>query len=263
MSDPLVFDAQHFTRAWLSVFQAAGTDAKDSQFYRAIHVELHHHGVRLTATNRVLLLTTWVPALGEEDTDAPDIDAAPRSAIVAQDTGKRGVGLCKYVLPLSVADDRIEPLEMTVSVELAEDEAGQGQLPFDDIEGELFVIDVTGMERIRLQLHGGAYPNWRPLLGAFVRRRMTGIALDPDVLARLAALKDWNSGPMVLESSGHNKAARVSIGDGPVRIEGLVMPVKWSPKLDEEPAAAMSEGLRRAVDDIFEPGPGDEDDGAG
>lgn len=251
MSALLTFDAADLARGWLSVLQAASTDRKEpGPFYRSLHVEFHPVGVRLTATDRKVLLTAWVPVLDHEDDPAPTFDEAPTSTLVALDYGQRAKGLLKYAYPLT----RAESLPIDLSVEKAEDEA-QGQFAFQDYEGELLVLDLPGMERVRLRVFEGTYPDWRPLMAQHSRKRTTAIALATDVLKRLAVLGDWNTGPLTWEFGGINKVARVAIGDGPVVIEGLVMPALWEPKMDEMTVAAvegaMDDALRKAVDDAF------------
>lgn len=266
MSASLTFDAANLARGWLSVLQAAGTDPKDpGPFYRSVHVEFYAGGVRLTATDRRILLTAWVPRLDHEDDPPPHLDEDPVAATVALDLAQRGKGLFRYAYPLAVDPDRHDPLPVVLTVEKAQDEA-QGQLPFEDFEGELVVFDLPGMERLRLRVFGGTYPNWRGQFAQHSRKRTTAIALATDALQRLAVLGDWNGGPLTWEFGGINAVARVAIGDGPVIVEGLVMPDRWEPKLDDMTAAtveeAMDEGLRRAVDEAFGDDAGDGGDGS-
>lgn len=243
MTEPLVFDAALLAQGWLSIFQTTSTDAKDPQFYRTIHVEFHPDGVRLTATDRVTILTTWVPRRDKQQAPPPDIDAAPIATAVAFDQGKRAYGLLKYALPMALDEDRMEPLPVSLSIEDAQKE-GAGQLPFEEMRGNLLVFDLPGIERTRLPISEVGFPDWRPLMARFERKSTTALALAPCVIKKLAVLGDWNSGPLVCEMSGLNRVVRVTIGEGPVQIEGRVMPARWTPDVDEELSAAVEDAFR-------------------
>lgn len=247
---PLRFDAALLARGWLSVQQAAGTDPK-GRFYRAVNVEFYEAGVRLTATDTEVLLTAWVPRLDHEEDTPPALEQLPRAAVTALDHGQRAKGMFRYAYPLAVDEDLMDPLTIEVSLEKSENET-QGQLPFEDLEGELLVFDLPGMERQRLAVDGAAMPNWRSLLTGHSRKRTTAISLAPPIIKRLAELGNWNVGALVWEFGGINGAARLGIGEGPVTVEGLVMPVRWEPLIEDEQRAeveaAMDDGLAQDPD---------------
>lgn len=254
MSEVLTFNAALFGAAWLSVLQGASTDPKDWPFYRSVAVDFYDRGIRLTASDHTVLLTAWIPVLGEEEERPLPLLTVPRQTTVALDFAQRAAALSKYAYKLAIDPDRHEPLPIHVSIEDAEAET-MGQLPFDDFEGELLVIDLPGMERLRLRVYGGRFPEWRSILSNFSRKRMTGTTLAPDVLKRLGTLGDWNPGDITLESGGLNAAIRVTIGHDPLLIEGIVMPVRWEPIIQEatvvEVEDAMDTALRDAVDEVF------------
>lgn len=248
MTDPLVFDAAHLAQGWLSVFQSTSTDPKDPQFYRTIHVEFHPDGVRLTACDRVTILTAWVPRRDKQQAPPPDIDQAPDATVVAIDAGKRAYGLLKYAYPMATDEDRMEPLPVSLSIEDAMKEGG-GQLPFEELAGNLLVFDLPGVERTRLPISEMGFPDWRPLMERFERKSTTALALAPCVIKKLAVLGTWNSGPLVCEMSGLNKVVRVTIGEGPVQIEGRVMPISWTPDVDAELSAAVEDAFNQGDSD--------------
>ncbi len=225
---PLVFAAENLARGWMSVFEATAKQATaHGAFRRTIVAEFHPRGVRLVATDTTLLLTAWVPTVGDEDEAPPAYDEPAKMTAVAIDDAGRAKGLLKYALGLC-GPDAYGPVEIAVTVADAADEAPQGRLDLD-VGGELLVLDLPGMERVRLGLWDGVWPSWPALFDGFVARKTSAVALAPDMIARLAHLGAWNEGPVLWEWSGPEKLARIRIGEAPVVVHGLVMPTRWLP----------------------------------
>lgn len=240
--------------AWLSVVLAASSEAKDLQLYRSAEIEFHPTGIRVTATDRYMLLTCWVPAVGEEDTRPPGIDESPLRTVVVRDTAGRGAGLMQYVRKELLAED--QPPEEAPEVVLSLDKAEGGHwrgahtLALDGLDQEALAIEVPDRERVRLPLFEGEWVPWRVLATDWIGRDTAAMAFRPSIMGRLARL-----GPLHADADlayywgGPESAARVAIGSPPLEVTGLVMPVRWrygEPKPDAEPE---------------DPGEEDDDDG--
>mgnify|MGYP002132855720 CR=1 FL=1 len=65
------FDVPNLARGWLSVAQASANDKDLPTLHRTIALEVFPNGLRLVATDRYILLSAWVPDLG--DTDEPEL----------------------------------------------------------------------------------------------------------------------------------------------------------------------------------------------
>ncbi len=232
----LTLDARYLAPTWLSVALAASTVKDDSALYRAVHVEVHATGLRLTATNRRVLLTGWVPALGHHDEDAPELDEAPKQVIVARDIHSRADGLMRHVWSL-VPDDEADEEPIGIEVGVGEpEEAPMGSLVLAGLDGEVLAIDVPGRERLRVPTYEGEWLNWRRATEGFVQRSTRAIAFDTDILRLLSRLGPFHGGaPLVTRYGGTDKMARVEIGDPPLDVWGVVMPIMWVEGLVPEP----------------------------
>lgn len=231
----LTFEAGRLASTWLGVAQASATDKSAAPAYlRTVSIAFYQSGVRLAATDLSLLLHAWVPALGEEGFAAPDLAEPAKAYAVARDVDGRGAGLMKYARARSGGE---LPIEIQVSIEREADEVPQGRLDLDPGGQELVVLDLPGVERIRMGMYDGVWPDWLPLWEAFKARKTNALALNTDLTGRLSRLGDYAEGPLVWHFGGVDKAARVTIGVPPVVIEGLVMPWRWEPRMgtaDEE-----------------------------
>lgn len=225
----LTFDAHRLAQAWLSVELASAPDVgKDPTFGRSVGVELFRDGVRLTACDRYMMLTCWVPTLSVDDTTAePDLDEGPKEKVVARDLNKRAHALMAYVWALVDVDTDTEILEATMEVAEAEPSV---QMPaLDGMEGEVLVLEVPGRESLRVGTYEGEWPDWRSLIAHHVGRSTHAVALTPSRIAKLAKLGPYHDdAPLVWHFGGTDGAALVATGDPPVTVRGVVMPVRWS-----------------------------------
>lgn len=98
------FDARQFATAWLSVALASDKDLSPS-LDRAVLLEQYPEGIRLVATDRITLLTSWVADLDDVDTEAPGLDEAPIDSVVLRDYDRRAASLLTYCLGLTAGDD--------------------------------------------------------------------------------------------------------------------------------------------------------------
>jgi hypothetical protein len=233
----MVLDGRYLAPTWLAVAAAAGTDKNDLLTHRSMQVALYRSGARLTAWNRYMLLTGWAPARGYETTDdeAGFYDEATETFII-HDVDGRAAGLMRYARSLVPADaDDSEVLEVEIGAGEAE-ERPPGALRLEGMEGEAFQLDVPGLERVRVPVFEGGWPDWPAVLAAFVPKRTMAFALPIERVVQLARLKDLDA-PLVVEFGGRDKMARVSIGDPPLNVQGVVMPTMWRwgmPDLDDD-----------------------------
>lgn len=233
----LTLDARYLAPIWQSVALAASTVRDDSALYRAVHVEIHSTGLRLTSCNRYTLLSAWVPALGHHEDDPVGLNEPPKEVIVARDIHQRADSLMRYLLSLIPKDEADgEPIAVEVGIAEAE-EVPIGSLVLDGLDGEVLAIDVPGRERLRVPTYEGEWLDWRRGMAGFTQKTTRQVALSPDhlsLLARLAALH--RGAPLGIRFGGADRPARVEIGDPPVEVAGVLLPVMWREGIDIEPA---------------------------
>lgn len=231
-----VHDANLFARAWLSVDLASAKDADRPVFDHTICVEVHPEGVRLVATDSYMLLSAWVPSIDVPEPAAdPGLDAAPISVAVARDSYGRARSLCQHLVSLTSGDDKPEE-EVRLSFGA---DTGRKAAQLDGFDSTYFSIDHPDHERVQLALYEGAYPNWRRVVSEFRGVRTDVVALNPDLVGRLAKLGKLHTGAALRwRFGGIDKAAHVSVETDDLTISGLVMPLKveWD-ELDRAEAA--------------------------
>lgn len=236
----MVFNGEYLAKAWLSVFIAASNDAKDPVMGFSINMEMYADGIRLTACDRSLLLTTWVPKIDAVDgelTPEPDIDEAPISVATARDVHGRGAGLMGHLLKLSKAEDA--PL-LEVAVRIDKAKTADGAMEVTD--SHEVILDYPGTERITLPVHEGEWPNWRQFVGRHRRVKTDHIALMPGrlgALFRLGKLHETKDRtfPIISEFGGAEKAIRVWVAESYPFVSGLVMPSPWLYEVSDDTPA--------------------------
>lgn len=225
----MLFDASYLAQAWLAVALAASNDREDPVLGFAVHIELYPDGVRLTASDRFLLLSTWVPALGARDgelTPAPDEDEAPMIVATARDLHGRGSGLMAYLRKLTKDED--SPLiEVRLRVDKATD-LPDGVMALDGVDAKEVIIEYPGAERITLPVYEGDWPQWRVLLANHHRSKTDVIALHPGRLGALAKLgKMYDGKPILWQFGGRDKLAKIDVAESFPYVHGAVMPTAW------------------------------------
>jgi hypothetical protein len=227
------FDGPTLARAWLAVAQASSTDKDDlSVFFKTVAIEAFPTGVRLVATDRVIMLTAWVPALDVHNHRTPGLDEAPDRTIVAADLDGRGKGLLGYVLQLDKREDPdgVHP-EGTREVRLSFDERmpvdGQRDSTFDGMESTYVVVDVPDKERVWLPIVQDTYPAWRDIVLSHSSQSAEDIAFNPERIERVAKVRRWADGPLLWRFAGENRPALVLFPDSDPEISGVVMPARW------------------------------------
>lgn len=218
------FDAAQFARAWLSVAHASGKDDALPVIARTIAIESYLHGVRLVATDRYVLLRSWVPNTDTGIDDEPGIDELPDLTVIAADVDGRARNLLAYLLK-QADDEDVETLH--VRLILDETDYDPDAPTFDGMDRLCVVIDYPGRERLRLPTRDGEFPDWRNIVDKFVAQRTTQIALNPDVVGRLAKLgKLHDNAPLLWNFGGEHKAALFEVRNSDPALTGVFMPVR-------------------------------------
>lgn len=221
----MIFDARDLARGWLSVALASADDDERPALHRTVSIESYPTGVRLTATDSYILLSSWVHAIDHAGEPEPGPDESPAITGVAIDLHGRGKGFLSHVWKL--ARDEDAPLvEVRLSLGVTElDDPNRPTL--DGIEAEYVVLEHPDNERIKLRAYEGEYPQWRKVVASFTEKRTSAVALNPEMIGRLAKLGKLHPGcPLLWHFGGENRAARLEIQSEPY-VSGLVMPVRW------------------------------------
>ncbi len=225
-----VYDARQLAIGWLSVALASGTDPDTPALNRTISIEHYAQGVRLAATDRFLLLHSFVPNLDHKPDDEPPLEIGPDRIAVARDINGRAKSLLAYLHGLACAIDKGEtgePLpEVTLALDVVEEDVDEPM--FAGLEARYVVIDFPGHERVRLDTYDGTYPSWRGVTTGFKPVTTKAIALNPDFIARLGKLGKLHDGrPLLWHFGGADKAALIEVADANPSTRGVVMPVRW------------------------------------
>jgi len=227
------FDGPTLARAWLAVAQASSTDKDDlSVFYRTVAIEQFPTGVRLVATDRVIMLTAWVPDLDVTHHREPALDEAPDRTVVAADLDARAKGLLAYVLQLDKREDPegIDPSgtrEVRVSFDERMPVDQHRDSTFEGMESTYTVIDVPDRERVWLPIVQSDYPAWRGIVLGHESRSADDIAFNPERIERVAKVRRWADGPLLWRFAGEDRPALVLFPESDPEISGVVMPARW------------------------------------
>lgn len=225
------FNAATFARGWLSVACASSTDKDDATFRRTVHVEMFDSGVQLTASDRYILLTSWVPNLDAESDLAlcigPDVDSAPIETAVARDYYGRGISLLYHLLSIAPKEDSNDPQE--VSVKIGDKPQAPGTLHLDTTPERAVTLEHPRQELVHLDIAEIAFPDWRFMVAGHVPRQTKQVAIPAERLEQLAKVGKLHSGkPILWRFGGLDKTAAVEVGEGFPRVQGVVMPARWA-----------------------------------
>ena len=262
----MMFDARYVARSWLAVALASASDRDRPALHRTIHIEEHATGLRLVATDSFLLLHSFVPNLDHDLSDVPGIDEAPMVTATAIDPHGRGKGFMAYVLQLAREAEEANDDSVDVRVRLNvlgahDDDAGKRAQSFAGFEALSVVAELPDKDRVVLDSYEGQWPGWRAAWGNFRPVETDSVALNPEIVGRLAQLgKVHTQGMLRWLFGGQEKAARVDVINAEPPVEGLVMPVRWdfsanaprdddtpTPPADEEPQGDLVAEAARIV----------------
>ncbi len=219
-------DAQTFARAWLSVALASGKDLTSPLLDKTVAIEAHADGVLLVATDRYVLLSAWVPRVEKNLAPPPEVSELPAETYVAADPDGRCRGLLNYVLDVQ-SREGAKPASIILDLGVTEpDDDPQGF--FDGMDLQWVVMSYPNHERLRLGTVAGQWAQWRGLVAEFKGKRTWAIALNPEIVGRLAKLGRLHPGPLLWEFGGVERAAKLQIGgeETPL-VSGVVMPVRY------------------------------------
>lgn len=240
-----LYDARLLAKAWLAVSLAAasGPEAHPA-LDRTVSIEHFDTGVRLTATDRIVLLRAWVPSILHDFAPEPGLDEVPEVTAVAIDWHGRGKGLFAHLLKLIEAQDKedvpYDPIEVRLTIGAKGDD--ETDAPTLDLAGAgrtFAVIEHPGHELVKLACYGGEYPSWRPTVTRFRREETDALALNTEVLGRLAKVgKLFPTLPLVWRFGGAERMAAVEIANSYPWVRGVVMPTRWDFDTDQPYATA-------------------------
>ncbi len=231
-----IYNARMLSTAWLSVALAAGKVAEIPVLNRTILVEQYSQGLRLIATDRYVLLRSFVPNVDHKPDDEPSLDEAPDEFAVAMDLDGRARGLLGYLLGIAkyAAKEGLDPVEVRVSLNATDD---QDDPTFQGMERRYVRFDYEAQERLQLDTYGGDFPEWRSLTTTIEHQTTDAIALNPEIIGRLARLgKLHNNSPIAWRFGGESKAAEIEIVGSEPDVRGIVMPVRM--EFGEDTASA-------------------------
>lgn len=235
----MILDASWLARGWLSVAAAASNEAARPQLCRTVRVEQYLHGLRLSATDSYMVLTTWVPERDHELDDEPGLDELPDQAATAMDPHGRAKGLLAHLNNLSTAAEKADepPLDVRVRLNVPIASSDPSVIAFEGMEAHAVTIEHPDHERVQLETYDGGYPYWRSIYQRFKPVRTDAIALNHELVGRLTKVAKLHGpgvlAPLKLTWGGNNKAAHVLIGPAQPTVTGLIMPVKWDFEKDQ------------------------------
>ena len=216
--------ASEFARAWLAVAQASGKDKDLPGFYKTVIVEQFASGVRLVACDGYLLAMSWVPLWGES-AFPPPLDVAPDRTVLVSDPGGRARSLAGYALSIDSEDDGFgEPLELAYDVRVEDGEDASPHL--DGLEPTFVTLELPDRERVYLPVVDADPFGWRRPVGDFTPITTDYIALNPELVERVAKIRKWQDRPIQWQWAGKEKAGRWEYRDAWPPIEGLIMPMR-------------------------------------
>lgn len=246
----MIFDAKDLARGWLSVALASGKDSGRPALDRTVCIETFATGVRLAATDSYVLLHSWVPSVERSaawEVAEPSLDESPHRTVVAMDPHGRGAVLLTHLLKLATAKDA-PPIEVRLNIGVSLDDDGPPSL--EGMSAEAVLLEHPDHERLRLGVYEGAFPNWRKVTAGFEPASTSALALNPEIIGRLAKLDKYHAGrPLRWRFGGENRMALVEVADGEPAVAGAAMPVRWDFDRDEPRVDVAKDEDKQAEED--------------
>ena len=244
------FDAPTLARAWLAVATASGTNKLNATLYKTVVIEEYVHGIRLLATDRFILLTSYVPALDHYYEDRDDLGEAPLATYVVSDADGRGRNLLGYVLSLagrarrdSAGDYAPGQLGLTLSFGETKPVIGD-QATFDGMDPVYATLSVPDTEKVYLEIVGvKPLADWRALFTLHHPVSTRTINLSPELVTRLGKVSKYAFGDIEWSFGGTDRAALVRYTGSDPLVRGMVMPVKTYEEERETSVGATVETL--------------------
>jgi hypothetical protein len=253
------FDAPTLSRGWLAVAQASCSDKDAPILHKTIALEVYATGVRLTATDRFVVLTVWVPDVGHNLGDEPTIGEAPDRTVVVQDSDGRGKGLLAYLLSLVVRKERelaaqLPYGQMQASIEfdvrLPDGSTPDADVALEGMEPTYTVVDIPDTERVYLPVVESVYPDWRRIIGNHQAEETDTIMIHPERLGALAKDGRWAEGGVLWTFGGEERTALIEWPHSDPHLTGAVMPMRVTLPGEGPPAEEPSDDTPLDVDGV-------------
>lgn len=242
------FDGPTLAHAWLATFAAAATNrGAHPALYKTIGIEEYPTGIRLVATDRVMLLTAWVPDIEYHYDGPPAFEEAPDRVIVAVDTDGRGRGLLGYVLALATRDtpvDEYTPGQVEVridfDVQMPPGSAPVAQATLEGMDPTYTVLSVPDVEKVYLEVYAGTFADWRPVMAGHTPKTTKKVRIHPEIAERLGKVRKHAAGPIEWSFGGPGNAALVAFPESDPHVHGAVMPMRDTEEVDDGCGACAS-----------------------
>lgn len=219
-----MFYAGDLARGWLTVAIASAKDPDRPVLNRTVLIESFREGVRLVATDSMVLMRAWVPNVEHEREPEPDLDDAPRSSVVVIDGHGRGKSLLAYARGLSDSANRKDedPVQIRLDVGLTGVILDEDERVLAGLNAGIVTLEVPGRERLKLRTFEGEYVNWRPVVAGFEPEAASVIGLRPDMVDQLAGIGK-HYGAMLAFEPGRGGTTAVRPAGAYPPVHGLVM----------------------------------------
>lgn len=249
----MIYPAIDLARGWLSVGHASSKDRDVPALNRTLSLEQFPAGLRITATDSYIILTTFVPAVDYDHLDEPGADEAPVTSAVAIDADGRGAGFMTYLTKLAVdyhkTGGEMPHVKVRLNVKnLSVGSMGGPQLP--GLAPLMVTLEAADIERVDLPVYDGKYPGWQGIVAAATAKAEAAkrVALHPERVAAMAKVAKVHGDALIgWTFCGEDRPARVEILDSAPYVHGAVMPVRWdlwrnAPRVDnpEDPENAAA-----------------------
>lgn len=193
------FNAGQLATAWLNVAQATGDDDHRPIMYRTTLLEIHTEGVRLVATDGLLLLYSWVPYASDDLANPPAERTKPSEAHIVMDPDKRMLDLMKFMRREAKEAAKVDrSCHVDLSIQQADDPGGQQVI--DSMLAPFVFRASTDRERLELPTFDSKYPDWRAVVKGAKPEATATVKFSTDTFVRLGRLLDI--GALTLEPSG-------------------------------------------------------------
>lgn len=204
------FNAGQLATAWLNVSQAAGQDDNRPIMYRTTLLEIHNTGVRLVATDSLLMLYAWVPYASDDLANPPAVRTKPTEAHIVMDHDKRMIDLMRFMRrEAKEADKNDWDCFVDLSIQKAADRGGQQVI--DSVLAPFVFRASTDRERLELPTYDAEYADWRSVFKRDAAAVET-IRFGVDQFTRLGRLVDVSM--LHLEMAGTLGLVSFDAGEG-------------------------------------------------
>lgn len=221
-------DGPLLARAWLAVATASSTDKTDTQLFKAVAIEEHPTGVRLIATDRHLLLTSWIPdlehlyGLGSQE---PDIATLPDRTVIAADLRGRAASMLGDILTVA---GQIEKADYTlgdveVSIDFDTRNPAGGPAGFEGMDPTYVILKSPDVETVYVPTVDRAYADWRQAYDAHKPKTADDVMYNPELLARVAKVGKQAGGAVRLHMGGSTTPTRLEFPESDPDVSGVVV----------------------------------------